>query len=157
MLWLALNWKWLLPAAGAAVLGVWLGLTRVELAQTKANWAVERADAAKAAADFAAQSAAKDAANAELARDLEVARAKAIADAAATRGAFADELRRATAAARRRCVPVAPAAPGSDADPPAGSDGGHRSDALGLRIRDTVKSLQADVRECWSWAAAHGR
>ncbi len=115
----------------------------------------ERAAATKAASDFAAQSAAKDAANAETTRNLEQAHATALAAADATRADFAERLRDATRKARSGCVPAAAVDPGKPKNDAAGSNAGRGSTDPGLRLRDVIKVLQADVQLCVaSWAQA---
>lgn len=154
---LLLNWKWLAPTVAAIALSAALGVSRIEVAHLQASWAQERANAEHAAAAFAARSAAKDAANADLSRDLEATRAKAIADDAAGRDAFAERLRRATLAARRGCMPTATPAASGNAEPAAGNDDGRGAIDPGLRLREVIKTLQADVKLCWAWGASVGR
>lgn len=152
----------LLGALGAAIVlagsGVVVGI-RHERAIYEAVLVKERADAAKAASDFAAKSAAQDAHIAELSRNLEADHAKAIADAAATADDFARRLRTAVSAARRGCLPPAAANPGVPAQPAAGGDGGRGDPAVasGVRLRDVVLRLQADVKLCYAWAHEVGR
>ncbi len=154
----ALPWKWI--GIGLAVAGLLLAVHHDGAVREGRKWqaliTAERAAADKAAADFAAKSAAKDAANAELSRDLEATRAKAIADADASSAAFDERLRN-VRKARSGCVPAAAPNPGIPAQPATGGDGGRGGVDPASSLRTVVLALQADVKECVGWANKIGR
>lgn len=145
----------LLAFIGAAIGGYTYG-DHHRAAIDAAALAQERLAAEKAGAAFAAKSAAQDSTIAELSRDLEAARAKAIADADASSTAFDERLRNARKA-RSGCVPVAAPNPGIPAQPATGGDGGRGGVDPASSLRTVVLALQADVKECVGWANKIGR
>lgn len=159
---LVLNWRWLLPSAAAAALGLWFGVVKLELADLRASVATERLEAANLKARVAVENAAKDARNSELALNLDAEHAKHIAEMDSTRAAFeqhlADRLRHAGTGCRNVVSP-GPAAPGHAADATAGGDAGRGGvDPVAVsRVRDVTLMLQDEVKTCWAWAAVVGR
>lgn len=70
MLFLLENWKWLLGAAASVILGIWLGVTKIELADLKTANATAIATATEAAR-------LKDSENQHIASEVEIAHAHA--------------------------------------------------------------------------------
>lgn len=160
MIFLLANWRWLLPTA--ALLGAlgYGGIEHLKLVNLQAAVAQERYDAAKLMAEKEIEARQKDDQNAQLARDLDAARAKAAADAEASRAAFDDKLAGVLRTRRSTCPNGMPAASGNPGQPQsaaAGSDPGPRALAAGSGLRAMILSLQADVKECVTWAGKVGR
>lgn len=158
--WLILNWRWALPTGAAVALGVMLGVSRMELASERAARAEERYAAAELQAKMEKEAHEKDNQNAELARDLDAARAKADADIAAGRADFDRQLADVLRKRRQACtynLPAAPSSAGAAPDVAAGSDGRSAAADSGRRLRELVLSLQADVKECVVFVNKIGR
>lgn len=167
------NWKWLLPTVAAGVLTILLGITKFQLieahldaAKVAAAIAEQKIDAANLLLTLNAESAAKDDANAKLARDLDASHAQALADADASRTDFerrlADGLRQRQAQCRDGCSSQLPSPapdPGKPQDVATGGDNGPGQPDFdaGRRLREVIKVLQADVVTCHAWAAQVGR
>lgn len=150
--------QWKFIAIGALILT--LGWSRLQLADERQARTEERAAALKLAAEIVDKNRQLEAKDAERARDLDAERMRAEAEINATRGDFERRLSERLRARRPACpnsLPAPTPSPGEPATAPAGSDDGHRTSPTGLRIRDSVKRLQADVRECWAWASQVGR
>ena len=168
-IWLLANWRLVAEIAAVAVLGIMLGITRMELSSERAARASERAARAaerQAAAEFALQAEKsareKDNKNAELASKLDADHAARVADIDATRDDFNRRLADGLRARRQTCsnsVPATTDAAGQPAAVATGGDGGRGPVDIAsvTRLRVTVKKLQADVLECWAWGADVGR
>ena len=119
-------------------------------------------DAAAKLADANARAAAADAKSAALALQLDNDHDKAIADIQASAADFNEQLSNILRDLQRcrssggRAVPVPAKPPGQPTPATTGSDGGHGRPDLeaGERLRSVTKMLQADVKECWAWAAS---
>lgn len=158
--WLLLNWRWALPTGAAVTLGVMLGISRMELASERTVRAQERQVAAELQAKMEKEAHEKDNQNAELARDLDAARAKADADIAAGRADFDRQLADVLRKRRQACtynVPAAASSAGAASDAAAGGDGRSAAADSGRRLRELVLSLQADVKECVAFVNKIGR
>ncbi len=144
----------------ALIIGAFFYGEHISSLSWKSATAKLEATAAQTLADANAKSAAKDAANAELSRNLDETHAKAIADIDSTRADFASRLR--DAQRRQSCprqLPSAAAAAGVPASPATGSDAGRGCfDPVAVQhVRDAMKKLQADVLGAVSWANQVGR
>ena len=164
MIFLLANWRWLLPSAAAAGLGIALMFARAEIAAWEVSAARQQAEAATVLAET--EKRAREAENraAEAARNTDENHAKALAEINATRDGFAAELdRRVRDAERRgrsRC-PVPGAAPAAiqPADAAPSSDDGYRVVDTGRirAVRNAALTLQAYAKACHAWAAEVGR
>lgn len=163
-LWLLSNWKLLAAAVPAVILGIWLGVVKMEntnlrlqIANLKLAQAQLAADSAQVAAD--AEKRARDAENkaAEAARSIDEQHAKDTAAADAGRADFAVRLRNAKASARCNSLPTPADHPSLGADTASGGDGGLRSADSGNRLRNAALSLQAYAKAAQAFALSCGR
>lgn len=171
-LFLLLNWRWLIPTAAVAVLGLWLGVTKIELASARKTIAetafkieAQKTEAAALLAKLNKAAADKDAVSAQFAIDKETDHVKAVQAIDDSRTAFERELARRVRTLPRRgdgggCqLSPSPAPAAVSPGAATGSDGGYGQPDLesGSRLREVTQKLQADVKLCWAWAKGAGR
>jgi hypothetical protein len=155
-LWLLSNWRLVLGGIAVAAMLGWGTVGWWKYSSEHGARLEERQAAAEYALKAEKDARAKDNANAAIAAELDAARAKAAADIDAGRADFDRRLRDARQA-RRNCVSAPADNSGQPADPATGGNGADRTDDPGHRLRDVGLKLQADVAECWAWAAKVGR
>ncbi len=158
MAFLLLNWKWLLGAAAAVVLGIMLGITKLELAQNRADFATYQRDMQALATDAQAKARAAESANADLSAQLEEKRhaetlAAADKDAAVRAALAAARLRARQACVRGNNMPGDKTAAGDVNSPNSSGDAlAGRLDAYLERCSRGADELAAYARECRDWA-----
>lgn len=148
------NWKWAVPTAAAAILGIWLGVTKLELANL-------RADIAEATAKATEQARAKDAENAKLANQIDLAHLERN-DAIEKAAAAARELNRTRGSFVRVKAPKCDL-PGTTSDLGGGENGttqaqlsDETADAL-IAIAHDADRAAAYAQTCHDWAIQVGR
>jgi hypothetical protein len=146
-----------------AVTGAFFYGQHIEALSWEASTAALKLEAQIALDEANAKAAAKDAENAALALKMDAEHEKAVATINATAADFdrrlAIRLRAGCRAGSAGELPRTTAAPGQPETVAAGSDdgfGGVDPEAV-QTLRTTVLKLQADVKQCWAWAATVGR
>lgn len=157
------NWKAIIPSAVALALGLWLGITKLQLANVRAEYATHLLADATATAQFNAESAAKDAELADLTIKLDQAHDTAVEAIHAVEQdyahKFAEQLRKSSRPACGAPVSASATDPNSPANTPPGSPDGlpERVGADFAKLGADANKLAATVRLCHEWAVGIGR